>query len=206
MMPYWVGNALVTGTAAQRRLSGDLGDVQHLVTASPAQTSVEQQVYQVSGNISVTGPNGSISVTLPVLANYTFSVYIGTSATPTNLALCSLGPTTGPLAGQATQLAGGQTVILTGIGIAQTPPAAPATGVTVFPTIFIGNQSYGQVLLENPEYHYLTGADKSDPNNQTRVASWKIFYGTIILNPGFLVRVEAGSSFTTGYTAGTQTF
>src|SRR5574340_1667119 len=106
--------------------------------------------------------------------------------------------------GQATQLPSGATVIITGIGAAQTPPAAPATGVTVFPTIFIGNDSYGQVLLENPEFFYLTGADKSDRLNQTRVVSWKLFYGSILLNQAFLARLESSSAFTPGYTAGTM--
>lgn len=204
-MPYFVGNAAINGTAGT---AGNLatGTYYVQVTASPAQTSVEQQIYQVSGSISVTGPTGSISVTLPTLPNYVFNVYVGTTTSPSNLGLSSLGPTTGPLAGQATQLAGGQTVIITGVGTAQTPPAAPATGVTVYPTLIIGNQSYGQVLLENPEFHYLTGADKSDPLNQTRVVSWKIFYGSIILNQGFFMRVESASAFTPGYSAGTQTF
>lgn len=204
MMPYWVGVALVTGTASTT--GGNLATSSTyniVVTASPSQTSVEQQIYQVSGNISVTGPTGSISVTLPTLPNYTFSIYIGTTASPTNLALTSSGPSVGPLAGQATQLASGSTVILTGIGVAQTPPAAPATGVYVFPTIFIGNHSYGQVILENPEFFYLTGADKSDRLNQTRVVSWKCFYGSIILNQGFFARTEASSAFTPGYSAGT---
>ena len=75
----------------------------------------------------------------------------------------------------------------------------------MFPTIYIGNHSYGQVLLENPEFHYLTGADKSDPLNQTRVVSWKVFYGSIILNQAFLARVEAGSAFSTTFSAGTVT-
>ena len=35
------------------------------------------------------------------------------------------GPTSGPLAGNATQLASGSTVVITGTGAAQTPPAAP---------------------------------------------------------------------------------
>jgi N4-gp56 family major capsid protein len=96
-------------------------------------------------------------------------------------------------------------VIITGIGAAQTPPAAPATGVTVFPTVVIGNHSYGQVLLENPEFNYLTGADKSDPLNQTRVVSWKVFYGSIILNQAFFMRIESSSAFTPGYNAGTVT-
>jgi len=205
MMPYFVGVATAAGTAGT---AGSLATNNYFVqvTASPAQSSVEQQIYQVSGSIAVTGPTGSVAVTLPNLPNYVFSVYIGLTAAVANLGLSALGPTTGPQAGQAVQLAGNQTVIITGIGAAQVPPAAPATGVTVFPTMFIGNQSYGQVLLENPEFHYLTGADKSDPLNQTRVVSWKVFYGTIILNQGFLARVEAGSAFSTGYAAGTQTF
>jgi len=202
MMPYWVGVALVTGTAG---ILGNLAasatyNIQ--VTGSPASTSVEQRIYQVSGNINVAA-NGSISVTLPTLPGYTFSIYIGTTASPTNLATTASGPAVGPMAGQATQLPSGATVILTGIGIAQTPPAAPATGVTVFPTIFIANHSYGQVILENPEFFYLTGADKSDRLNQTRVVSWKCFYGSIILNQAFLARVESSSAFTPGYTAGT---
>jgi len=206
MMPYWVGAALITGAAAIT--GGNLATsatYNIIVTAAPAQTSVEAIIYQVSGNINVAGPTGSISVTLPNLPNFVFSIYIGTTASPSNLALCAAGPSVGPMAGQATQLTGAQTVVLTGLGVAQTPPAAPATGVWVFPTIFIGNNSYGQVLLENPEYHYLTGADKSDPLNQTRVVSWKIFYGSIILNQAFFARVEHGSAFTPGYTAGTVT-
>jgi N4-gp56 family major capsid protein len=205
MIPYWVGVALVSGTASTT--GGTLAtsatyNIQ--VTASPVLTSVEQRIYQVSGNISVTGPTGSITVTLPTLPNYVFNVYIGTTSSPVNLATTTSGPTSGPLAGQATQLASGATVVLTGIGIAQTPPAAPATGVTVFPTIFIGNHSYGQVILENPEFFYLTGADKSDRLNQTRVVSWKVFYGSIILNQAFLVRTESSSAFTPGYSAGTM--
>lgn len=204
MMPFWIGVALVTGTPSSS--GGNLASSATFniqVTASPIQTSVEQRIFQVSGNLNVTGPTGSISVTLPNLPGFTFSVYIGTSASPANLALSASGPTTGPLAGQATQLPSGATVVLTGIGVAQTPPAAPATGVTVFPTIFIANHAYGQVILENPEFFYLTGADKSDRLNQTRVVSWKVFYGSIILNQAFLARCEASSAFSTGYTAGT---
>ncbi len=202
MMPYWVGVAAVTGTAGT---AGALATASYYiqVTGSPTQTSVEQQIYQVSGAIAVTGPTGSISVTLPTKAGYVFSVYIGTTNSPANLGLSASGPATGPLAGQATQLASGATVVITGTGIAQVPPAAPATGVTVYPTIFFGQDAYGQVLLDNVEYHYLTGADKSDPMNQTRVVSWKMMYGTIILNNAYMARTESGSAFAPGYYAGT---
>lgn len=204
MIPYWIGQAAITGVASTTGGNLATGNYFIQVTAAPAQTSVEQYIYQVSGAIAVTGPAGSISVTLPNLPDYVFSVYIGTTNAPQNLGLSAAGPTTGPLAGQATQLTGNQTVVITGIGAAQVPPAAPATNVTVHPTIFIGNHSYGQVLLENPEFHYLTGADKSDPLNQTRVVSWKIFYGSIILNQAFLARIESSSAFAPGYSAGTQ--
>lgn len=203
MMPYWLGVAAVNGTAAAAGGSLATGTYFIQVTGMPAQTSVEQRIYQASASIAVTGPTGSISVTIPTLANYVFNVYIGTTSSPTNLGLSASGPATGPLAGQATQLASGATVVITDTGAAQTPPAAPATGVYVFPTIVIGNYAYGQVLLENPEFNYLTGADKSDPLNQTRVVSWKVFYGSIILNQAFFMRVESSSAFTPGYNAGT---
>ena len=204
MMPYWTGVAQVNGTASTTGGNLATGTYYVIVTASPVLTSVEQKIYQVSSSISVTGPSGSISVTLPTLPQYVFNVYVGTSTTPTNLGLCALGPGSGPLAGQATQLPSGASVVITGVGASQTPPAAPATGVNVFPTIFLGNHAYGQVILENPEFHYLTGADKSDRLNQTRVVSWKVFYGSIILNQAFMARVECGSAFTPGYTAGTM--
>lgn len=204
MVPYWLGvadPATNTGSGAGGALAANTYFIQ--ITGSPQQTSVEQRIYQASAGIVLAGGTSSVTVALPTLANYVFNVYIGTSASPTNLGLSASGPSLGPLAGQATQLASGSTVIITGIGAAQTPPAAPATGVSVFPTIVIGNHSYGQVLLENPEFHYLTGADKSDPLNQTRVVSWKVFYGSIILNQAFFMRIESSSAFTPGYNAGT---
>jgi N4-gp56 family major capsid protein len=207
MMPYWVGVA-DPATNTPSGVGGNLaaGNFFIQITGMPAQTSVEQRIHQVSASIAVPGTTqGSITVVLPTLANYVFNVYIGTTSSPTNLGLSASGPSVGPMAGQATQLASGSTVIITGIGASQTPPAAPATGVQVFPTIVIGNHSYGQVLLENPEFHYLSGADKSDPLNQTRVVSWKVFYGSIILNQAFFMRIESSSAFSPGYNSGTVT-
>jgi N4-gp56 family major capsid protein len=206
MMPFWMGVAdPATNTPSTAGGSLTAGNFFIQITASPAQTSVEQRIHQVSAAVPITGTTGSITVVLPTLANFVFNVYIGTTNAPTNLGLCASGPSSGPLAGQATQLASGSTVIITGIGTPQTPPAAPATGVSVFPTLVIGNHSYGQVLLENPEFNYLTGADKSDPLNQTRVVSWKVFYGSIILNQAFFMRIESSSAFTPGYNIGTVT-
>ena len=203
MIPYWTGVAQVNGAASASGGSLATGTYYVQVTGSPAATSVEQRIYQVSTSLSVTGPSGSISLTMPTLAGYVFNVYVGTSAAPTNLGLSASGPAVGPLAGNAVQLASGAAVVITGLGASQTPPAAPATGVTVYPTFFFGTDAYGQVVLDNVEYHYLSTADKSDPMNQTRVVSWKMFYGTIILNNAYMARTESGSAFSVGYTAGT---
>lgn len=194
MVPSWTGVAAVEGTDGT---SGSLAtdDYYIQVTGSDTQNQYESRVYQVSAAVSVTGPNGSVSVTVPSTPGYTYSVYIGTTTSPANLGLSVSGPTTGPLAGQATQIAAGSTVILTGVGTAQTPPAAPATGVTVYPTFIIGRGAYGQVVLDNTKFTYLKEADKSDPLNQLRVVGWKCFYGMLIENQQFFMRIEGTSAF-----------
>ena len=200
MVPYWIGVAdPATNTASTAGGALATGTYYIQITGMPTQTSVERRIYQVSGAVTVTGPTGSISVVIPTLSNYVFNVYIGTTTSPTNLGLSASGPSVGSFAGQATQLASGATVVITGTGAAQTPPAAPATGIYVFPTIVIGKNAYGQVLLENKQFYYLKDADKSDPLNQTRVVGWKVFYGSIIENQNFLVRIESSSAFTPGY-------
>ena len=200
MVPSFVGVALITGTAGTSGSLATSATYNIIVTASDTQNQYESRIYQVSGNISVTGPNGSISVVLPALTGFTYSIYVGTSSTPTNLGLTTAGPTQGPLAGQATQLAPGQTVTITGLGVAQTPPAAPATGVTVYPTFVIGRGAYGQVMLDQVKTTWLDKADKSDPLNQSRRVGWKVFYGTLILNTSFMARIESSSAFSASFT------
>jgi len=150
--------------------------------------------------LSVTGPNGSIDFTVPSDTGYTYNVYIGTDDTPTNLAVVtSGGPTSGPLQGQATELAPGATIEITDIGVAQVPPAPVATDVTVYPTYIFGRGAYGQVELKGIEHTYLDEPDKSDPLNQLLTAGWKVFYGSLILNNQFMARIESGSQFPTTF-------
>ena len=194
MVPSWTGYAQINPTA---QTNGSLagGTYYVVVTASDTQNQYESQVYQVSNGTVVTGPAGSLNVVLPANPGFTYNVYVGTTSSPTNLGVCAAGPTVGPLAGQATQLAPGQTVSITGIGLAQSPPAAPATGVTVYPTYIFGRGAYGQVKLDEIKYTYLDKADKSDPLNQLRVIGWKTMYGTILLNQTFFGRIESTSAF-----------
>jgi N4-gp56 family major capsid protein len=194
LCPSWTGVAQVNGTAGT---NGSLatGTYYIVVTASDSQNQYESQIYQVSNSIAVTGPTGSISVPLPNVANYTFNVYVGTTTSPANLGLSPQGPVTGTQQGQATQLAPNQTITITGTGVAQTPPAAPTTGITVYPVFIFGRGAYGQVVLDNVKITLLTQADKSDPLNQLRVVGWKSFWGTIILNQQFFMRIECTSNF-----------
>ena len=174
------------------------------VTASDTQNQYESRIYYASSSISVTGPNGSISVVLPALAGYTFNVYLSTTASVgnalasnVNLGVTSAGPTTGPYQGQATQLSPGQTVVLTAAGIAQTPPAPPSStgNLTVYPTFIFGRGAYGQVMLDDVKTSYLDTAEKADPLNQLRIVGWKVFYGTLLENVQFFMRIESTSNF-----------
>jgi hypothetical protein len=153
-------------------------------------------IYQVSAAQAIAA-NGSFTITTPATAGYTYNVYVsgpgGTSAS--FLGLSAQGPTTGPLAGQATQIPPSTAVTVTGLGVFQVPPAAPQTGTTVYPTFIFGRGAYAQVVLDNVRFTYLKEADKSDPLNQLRVVGWKNFYGTLIQNAQFMMRIESVSSF-----------
>lgn len=199
MIPFFTGQALITGTASATGGVLTTGATYNIiVTASDNIFQYESIISQISGSISVTGPTGSISVVLPALAGYTYSIYIsplGGGTTLTNLATCVAGPTSGVLAGQATQLAPGQTVVLTGVGVTKTPPAIPATGITVYPTWILGKEAYSCVTLSEIEVAYLNEAEKVDPANQLRMASYKFYNGTFIKNNAFALRIESASQF-----------
>jgi len=200
MVNSWTGIAAISGTAGTAGALATQTDYIIIVTKSDIQKQYESIIAQTSAEISVTGPTGSISVVLPADAGYTYNVYVGRTATGVaNLGLSVAGPTQGPYQGQATQLAGGQTVVITNIGIPQSPPAAPATGVTVYPTYVFGKGSFAQVKLDDIKMTLLTTADKADPLNQLREIGWKVSYGTMIKNVNFALRVESTSAFTAAF-------
>lgn len=200
MVPSWTGvsNSGINptpGTAGA--LATDTYYVQ--LTGVDSQNQYESRIYQVSTGQSVTGPTGSITVTTPNIAGYTFNAYIGTSASPTNVALSASGPTSGPMTGQAVQLPANTAVVLTAVGLAQTPPAAPTTGVTVYPTFIFGEGAFGVVELSDVEHFYLNKAEKVDPQNQLRIISWKAYLGAMLLNTQFMARIESTSAFSATY-------
>lgn len=194
MLPRWVGAAQVNGTAGT---SGNLatGTYYLIVTGTDSLNQFgEQIICQVSNSMSVTGPNGSIAFTTPATAGYTYTAYIGTSTTPAQVGLTTSGPATGPYAGQAVQLPPSTAVTLTGLGVFQVPPAAPATGVTVYPTFIFGSDYFACTILDDITWTFLTDPDKSDPINQLRIVGWKDFEGYVIKNQQFGCRIESSVS------------
>jgi N4-gp56 family major capsid protein len=194
MMPNWVGVAAVQGANSTGSLTTATYTVQ--VTGWDNQNFYESRIYQVSNDISVT--TGGIDVTVPSTAGFTYAVYIGTGSgsAPMNLGLTTSGPSSGPYSGQAIQIAPGTTVTITGVGLYQIPPAAPATGVTVFRTYVFGKEAFATLKLENIQWNRLYEADKSDPHNQLRVVGWKYFEGWVILNQQFMAAMESTASST----------
>jgi len=121
-------------------------------------------------------------VTLPTVATNVFNVYIGTSVEPDEPRPIGL-----RLLPAARRSGDAACSVLTSSSPAlarRNTPAAPATGVFVYPTIFIGNHSYGQVCWKSG-IQLPTGADKSDPLNQTRVRLVEGVLWVNLLNPGF---------------------
>jgi hypothetical protein len=166
------------------------------VTGWDDQNFYESQIYQLSGDISVT--TGGIVVTTPSTPGYTYAIYVGvgTGAAPQNLGLTASGPTTGPYTGQSIMLPPATAVTITGLGLFQIPPAAPATGVTVYPTFVFGKEAFACLKLQNVEWNRLYNADKSDPHNQLRVIGYKFMEGWVILNQQFMARIESTASST----------
>ena len=203
MVPHWTGAAAPAG-AGSPTTGGSL------VSATPYYTVVtatdalnlygEVIIYQHDTAVTPGGSNTAIPYTVPSTAGYTYNVYIGTTTSPFNLATTSstgIGvPTTGPLTGMATNMAPGSMVLLTGLGAFQVPPAAPATGVTVYPSFVFGAEYFACTKLEDVSWTTLFEADKSDPINQLRVIGYKFFQGYLILNQQYGCRIESSVSNT----------
>ena len=205
MVPSITGAATVAVSAVLS--GGTLADGTYYVTVTETDpiTQNEVVVHQKNSGTVVSGGSGlaSLSMTTPagVNPNNLISVYISGPATSTtlNLATTTSGPVTGIMQGQSVQLPVSTAVVLTGTGLAQTPPAAPNTGVIVYPTFILGRSAYGIVALDDVKFFYLDKADKIDPLNQFRTVGWKIMYGTIILNQNFFGRIESCTANTAAF-------
>jgi hypothetical protein len=168
------------------------------VTGWDNQNFYESRIYQLSNDISVT--TGGITVTVPSTAGFTYAIYVGvgTGAQPVNLGLTAnaAAPTSGPYSGHAIQLPPGTVCVVTGLGLYQIPPSAPATGVTVYRTYVFGQEAFATLKLDNVQWFKLSDADKSDPLNQLRSWGYKFMEGWVVLNQRFVAAMESTASST----------
>jgi hypothetical protein len=194
MIPTFTGVAQVNGTNGVGSLTTATYTIQ--VTGWDDQNFYESRIYQVSTDISVT--TGGINVTVPSTPGFTYAVYVGvgSGAAPANLGVTTSGPSSGPFQGQAIGIAPGTAVVITDIGSMAIPPAAPATGITVYPTFIFGKNSFACLKLEGVSWNRLMDADKSDPHNQLRSIGWKVFEGWVIKDQRYVCRLETTASNT----------
>lgn len=194
LVPSFLGADQSTGSNATGSLTTATYTIQ--VTGWDNQNFYESVIHQVSADISVT--TGGISLTTPSTTGFTYAVYVGvgSGAQPAQLGLTTSGPSSGPYAGQAIMIPPSTAVTITGLGLYQIPPAAPADTVRVWPTFVFGRDSFACLKLMNVEWNRLYNADKADPHNQLRVIGWKMMEGWTILNQQFLCRIESTASNT----------
>jgi N4-gp56 family major capsid protein len=195
LVPTFTGVAAVTATGAGTGGNLAVGTYAVQVTGWDIQNQYESRIYQVQTAVGVTAGQ-NITLTTPNTPGFTYAVYVSQAGSTAvlNLGTSAQGPTTGPYTGQAISLPPNTAVTINGVGLFQVPPAAPATGVVVYPTFFFGQRSFASLKLEDVSWNRLFEADKSDPHNQRRVIGWKAMEGWVILNQQFLARLETCAS------------
>lgn len=198
LVPFWTGYAQVNATPVPTGGTFAAGTYYCIITGQDTQNQYESYIAQVSNSFVLVN-NGSFTITTPNVTGYTFNVYVGTTASPTNLGLSAQGPMSGALQGQATQLAPNTVVTVTGTGILQVPPAAPTTGITVYPTFVLGKGYFAVVKLDDVTITWLDKPDKLDWLNQLRIIGHKEYWGMVIMNPFNGARIESASAFVSTY-------
>lgn len=192
MAPTFIGVAQVNGANGVGSLTTGTYTIQ--VTGWDNQNFYESRIYQLSTDVSVT--TGGITLTTPSTAGFTYAVYVGvgTGALPTRLGLSTAGPSSGSFQGQAIEIPPSTAVTITGLGAQMIPPAAPATGVRVYPIFVFGQEAFACLKLEGIQWLRPTGPDKSDQLDQLRVVGWKMMEGWTILDQRKMARIEVAAS------------
>lgn len=196
-LPVFVGvaapdTAAATATKAQYTASASGGSLatanyQIKIVGRDATNDYERKISVQTGNIAVTGPSGSIAVALPTSTNYKYDVYM-TQAGGTQAYLIAARQTASTT----------YTITTAPAGTEATPPANPASGVSVYVAWVFGKDAFGRVELSGMSLQsYLTpaGASYSNPLAQGRKVGSKIMWKSFIIDNSFFVRLETGSTF-----------
>lgn len=193
-LPVFVGVATpdtgaATATKAQYTVgtSGSLatGNYQLKVVAREVTTDYERRISQQTGNIAVTGPNGSVAVATPTSANYVYDIYF-----------TQVGSTIARLVASRQAASTTFTITTQPTGTEAVAPVSPALGVSVYPGFVFGNGSFGTCTLNGMSLQSYTtpkGASDSDPLVQRRKVGAKFMRKSFILDNAFLERFETSS-------------
>ena len=194
-LPIFRGEAAPDGaaiTATKARIvagtAGALatGNYQVVVVARETNSYYERRISQNSANLAVTGPTGSIAVTLPSNTGYVYDIYMS-----------DVGATSAKLISTANAASGSYTITAQST-VTTTPPAAPASGVEIFVAWVFGQDAFGRVELSGMSLQsYITppGASFSNPLAQGRKIGSKIMWKSFIQEQDFFTRLEFTSSF-----------
>ena len=151
-------------------------------------TSDYERLFTARQDISITGPNGSITVTAPTNTNYVWDVYMHTATTGTSYK-------------QVSRLTSASSTTITSnatSGTSLSSSDVPASGVAVFPGWVFGKDAFARVKLNGMSMQsYITpaGASFSNPLAQARKVGTKFMWNSAIQDNNFLVRFETSSRF-----------
>jgi N4-gp56 family major capsid protein len=194
-LPQFVGVAAASTAAASATkakytvgTSGSLAtaNYQLIVVGREVLTDYERRISVQTGNIAVTGPDGSILVETPTSTNYTYDVY-----------MTAAGGTTAYKVASRKAASSSFNITTAPAGTEAVAPVPPASGVSVYPGWVFGTGAFGVVKLDGMSLQtYVTpnGASDSDPLNQRKKIGAKYMQHFFWLDQNFAERFEASSS------------
>jgi hypothetical protein len=149
-------------------------------------TDYERRISVQTGNISVTGPNGSINVVTPTSVNYTYDIYMTKADETVPYKVASR------VAASTAKL-----ITTAPTGNEAVAPASPALGVSVYPGWIFGDGAFGIVKLNGMSLQtYVTPSapSDSDPIVQRKKVGAKYMQHFFWLEQDFAERFEVSSS------------
>lgn len=164
--------------------AGALGDAVHYlkVTRRHRWTGFEDGVSSILSLADTNDATSSYDVVAPSDTDYVYNFYFGDTNSNSDLFLV-----------QSNIAAGGTFNIAAEVTSGTNPPAHPAKGVTVYPTIVMGMNFGKMVTLDNARTYVVTGPDKNDQLNQQTFAGAKVHQGAFICQDDFALRIETGA-------------
>lgn len=190
----------LTGNTAGSSYAVD-DDASIVITAKHKKRTFEEFLYTTANQLDggTVATTYDASVKLPSNDSYVYNIYEG-SAQGSSVAYAD------HKLAYSNQEAGSTVTVQKGDGTGEAPPEAPASGETVYPCFFFGQDAFAKPQMAGSKEGVsgtmapkIVGAKgestDSDPLAQLVQMGYKEFFDSVILNDNFLVRVEVASNF-----------